>query len=271
VTLHIVNMNNVLKVLYLFLTVVATSCKVSHYIPPAVSTPLFKESGESVIQAFAGSNHLELQGAHAISNHLGAMTDVWVGFDGRYSFELAPGYYHAFKNNFCVEGYAGFGFASASAVTEVSRKNALSGITYTTKYVVTAPYQFLFFQPAIGYRVKNFEFAFIPRISYVKYADFNYDRYEKDNDYQRQYVQKNHVHRDALDFWSFQPTIMFRGGFKKIKAFASLSLNMINVRHEWEVASDQLYPEYQGALLAIGFHLRLGNNHDERKKGEQVR
>jgi len=235
------------------------SCSVSQYIPPTVSAPLFKEPNEAVLQGFIGLNHAEVQAAYSFKGNFAMMTDIWIGDDKRFSAELAPGFYFKGKNNFCIEGFAGVGFASASTVDESTRNSVLSGIKYTVKYETTAPYQFIFIQPGLGYRSRHWEIAVAPRISYVNYSDFYYSKFEKDNNYQRNYKLIEKVDKGQMAGWTLQPTLMVRACLKKVKVFVSTSINFISFNNGLILATRAFVPFGHPFLLSVGIHLRLGS------------
>ncbi|MGZ5191852.1 MAG: hypothetical protein ACXWCZ_12635, partial [Flavisolibacter sp.] len=214
----------------LIITAGMTSCAHVYYAPSTANAPLFTEKGETRINAlYASGGNIssfrggELQLAHAVSKNIGIMANGLVGGrtedvsywdwnsprgvheesgNGSY-LEFAAGYFNTFdsKKKWVGEVYSGVGFGT------VSNEYGAGDFTKVN-------HSKFFLQPSIGYKSKNFEFAFVPRISFIHWTPKEIQITIPENDY---------VNADMMgiksksNFVSFEPALILRGGGEDFK------------------------------------------------------
>jgi hypothetical protein len=170
-----------LVVLFSFLT----GCMPCYYAPNAQNVPVFTEKGDGngtfSFQFGALSVGMNVQGALAVSNHIGLMGN-YNHYSGRnesgtlngedYSSkfksnmgELGMGYYHTFHDKMVFEVYAGIGGSRIDTDYERYDGDGSSSIG-TTCY---------FIQPAIGYYNKHVQLALSTRLRIINFRDVKYD------------------------------------------------------------------------------------------------
>ncbi len=135
-----------------------SSCKIG-YVPSAVHTPMFKEGGQTNINASL-LYKADFQAAHSIDSHFFVHGDFSTTFNETSSnssssgnaitnsFTVGAGYYHYFNDVFMFEGLAGFGLGR-------------SEIDYS-KFIV---------QPTMGWVRKHSEIGFTPKFTLVTYDE----------------------------------------------------------------------------------------------------
>jgi len=229
------------------------SCSYSNYIPITVNEPMLKEAGEKQGTLYLGSNHVELQGAYAVTKHFGVVGDIWKGFDKRYSVELMPGYYYSAPNGFCAGFYAGAGIANTTGQHEIYSPRWLTS-DLQERWTNHTRYTSLMCQPGVGYRLKNFEIGFASRVSYVMYS-----RYETEYSYwfpnENTPVVTDTYKNNDLTMLLFQPAFNISAGLEHVKAFCSVSMN-IPVR-DIRYAYRPLHPTFEYYLVSSGLKIDL--------------
>lgn len=149
----------------LILVLAFTSCA-PVYVPNAINTPLFTEQHDASLQGSFGFNGYDVQAAYSPLKHFGIMANTGfyaVNDDSHSFFEGGIGYYGDFETNGRYEVYGGFGNGST-----ILNNNILADR-------VSANYNRIFIQPAIGAKMNVFEASFAPRISYVHLYDLRLD------------------------------------------------------------------------------------------------
>lgn len=150
----------------LLLTVIAFTSCAPVYVPNAINTPLFTEKHDASLQGSFGFNGYDVQAAYSPFKHFGIMANTGfynVNDDSHQFFEGGLGYYGDFETNGRYEVYAGFGNGNT-----ILNNNILAER-------VSASYNRIFIQPAIGAKMNVFEASFAPRISYVNLYDLRLD------------------------------------------------------------------------------------------------
>lgn len=162
---------------WIWLVLVMTGCT-SVYVPNARNSPMFRKAGE-----FQGSigfgNGLDLQGAVAVTNHIGLMANY--SYENRHSsqytttpdddeyhyhnfFEGGLGYYEN-QGKWVYEIFAGYGRGEGAGYDNY--------VWWGNQSVrATGRYQRVFIQPAFGMNKNIFQFSIVPRISIVDFEDF---------------------------------------------------------------------------------------------------
>jgi hypothetical protein len=191
----------------------------------------------------------ELQFAYAIQNNWGIMFNAFaaggkVNYDryiekgsGTYA-EVAGGYFNSLnKGDFWMaEVYGGIGKGWVNSTYDL---HDFSEIGFT-KY---------FIQPSIGYKSRNFEFAFTSRLGLVNWKVKNQLISNGDNLEQLDVINRN------PSFFVFEPGLMVRGGGKNVKG----QLGFTICRAKWDVAGFT-EPFTINLGLSFSFHMRKAVN-----------
>ncbi|HQQ95579.1 MAG TPA: hypothetical protein PLQ93_13575 [Bacteroidia bacterium] len=187
------------------LCIMLSSCIHYVYIPNSVNVPLLKEKNELHLSGIMGTGEYisttEAQASYAITKELGLMGSYMQarggtstdGGKGQYG-DLALGYFKPFKNDIVLEIYGGAG---------TSNQNHWFNQLNT---VYTIRFNKYFIQPSFGYSLKNFEFAFSTRFSFL---DF-----KPDSSIVPLY---NIAVPDNKTILLYEPALTLRAGWKYIK------------------------------------------------------
>ncbi|MGZ8537508.1 MAG: hypothetical protein ACXWV9_04545, partial [Flavisolibacter sp.] len=222
----------------LIITAGMTSCTHVYYAPSTPNATLFTEKGETRINATysSGGNMSSFEGgeiqlAHAVSKNIGIMMNGIAGGktedvsdwdwnstrgvheesgNGSY-LEFGAGYFNTFdtKKKWVGEIYGGFGFGT---VSNEYGSNDRTKVNHSKFFV----------QPSMGYKSKNFEFAFVPRLSFIHWETKEIQINRSENDY---------VKTDMLaiqskpNFISFEPALILRAGGEDIKVQTGFTLS----------------------------------------------
>ena len=238
-----------------------TSCQHIYYAPNTANSPLLKEKGETRINGLyshGGDSEYdgaELQFAHAFSKNIAVMAngftaskseyvDEYSGGNGNTEtgkgsyLELAAGYFKTFDKGkkWVFEIYGGYGSGTV--------KNS-----YGSNEQSTVGFGKFLIQPSIGFKSDYFEFALVPKLSFVNWKV-------------KQHSVTYNINQDNLDelnsinadpgFMTFEPSIIIRGGARALKA--QLSLTLSNYR-----AFTMLYSEglTESANLSLGISVNI--------------
>ena len=222
----------------LIITAGMTSCTHVYYAPNTANAPLLTEKGETKINGLyaSGGNMSSFQGgeiqlAHAVSKNVGIMVNGFSGGEtenvtdwdwnstrgvheesGKGSYlEFAGGYFNTFdsKKKWVGEVYGGFGFGT---VTNEYGSNDITKVNHSK----------LFVQPSIGYKSKHFEFAFVPKFSFIHWKPNEVRINSPENDYVL--VDMASI-RSKPNFITFEPAFLFRGGAENFKLQAGFTLS----------------------------------------------
>jgi hypothetical protein len=220
------------KVKILFLvSFYLSGCSRYYYAPNSHNVPLFQKKGEMRLSCNHAIGNVtdgtELQGAYAITNHIGITGNYYfVNGEGtsEYSckgsyYETACGYYYAFNKKFVFETYGGIGMADG-VYGDGARIH----------------YSKISLQPAIGFTSKYFDIVLSTRYGGLYYYKTkknslnNMDTYLKDK--RLQFLQ--------------EPAITLRMGWKNIKFQIQLcvSQNLTN-------------PDFQQETVNLNFSLYI--------------
>jgi len=159
---------------YVLLLLLAASCS-PLYVPNTRNVPLFKESGEFQAAVFATTAGADVQAAYAITDHVavmgnysrGSLKETSPDYTRKNSFgELGLGYYRV-KRHSRLEVFAGYGIGKGTSY------NQYYFFGLNNDVIATGKFNRLFLQPSIGTNNKNFNLAFTPRLSWVKYTEFS--------------------------------------------------------------------------------------------------
>ncbi len=166
---------------FFVLLLVASSCA-PVYVPNARNSPLFTKAGE-----FQGSmqlgNGLDLQGAVAVTNHIGLMANYSFAERNQNNFDAdaddeSEYHYHKFlegglgyyenQGNWCYEIFAGYGEGEGASYDNYEWFGGQSARA-------TGKFQRYFIQPAFGLNKKIMHVSFVPRVSIVDFTSFSSD------------------------------------------------------------------------------------------------
>lgn len=159
-------MKNRKNILLVFAVLLMGSCS-PIYLPPAAHTPLLKEKKEYQGGLYFGTHGFDIQGAYALSDH--------VGFMGTGSFSLFGGQ----QLNSHAYGEAGLGLFSSSAI---SRSSLYGGVGYgfakgktswntggqSFSGVASGRYLRPFVQTTIAFHTALFDMGINPRLAFVR-------------------------------------------------------------------------------------------------------
>jgi hypothetical protein len=202
-------------ILFLFVAFSLISCTHVYYAPNTPNVPLFSQKGETRINALfsttsssAGTGG-ELQAAHAVGRNAAIMINA---FAARSSNEVEKG-----KGRYLEFGMGGFRtpVRANSWVGEVYGGGGIGTVRYDFENKNNSKVNFsrFFLQPSLGYRIKNFEAAFVPRLSFVHWTVKEANFTSQD---QGSAIEITAI-RDFPNFISFEPTILIRGGGEHVK------------------------------------------------------
>jgi hypothetical protein len=204
-----------------------TACNHVYYAPNTANVPLLTEQGEvkanlSSISAFESrANGGELQVAYAPTGHFGihagglhigkrenTSNETVESGSGGYG-ELGVGYFTTLdkKRQWVFEIYGGYGGGSVY--------NNYGGGT-TSRVGINKMY----IQPAIGYKAKNAEFAFAPKI-----ANVNWQVKRLTGGFDEFTAREIFYIIEHENFFNFEPTLLVRAGGEVAKIQFSLTFS----------------------------------------------
>ena len=212
------------------------SCHHVYYAPNTTNAPLLSEKGETRINALYSSGNTsefnggELQFAHAVSKHMGIMVNGFIAGKSEEisdwnwnqnsshkekgsgsNVEFAGGYFKSFdeRKKWIGELYGGFGLGSVTNEYGYGDRSKVN----STK---------IFLQPSIGYKLKNFEFAVVPKVSLINWRikenRISSSENESAKDEMKAIGQKQ-------NFIAFEPALLVRGGGENFKLQLGLSFS----------------------------------------------
>jgi len=223
-----------------------TSCARYYYAPNSVNIPLLSEKEAKInVQYATGSvsEAFECQSAFAVSKHFGGMINTMLG-SSKNDYDLSTantnlsyidigaGYFTPINStSFIFEAYGGIG--TGGVRNDYAPGN--SRVHFTK----------LFLQPNIGIKVKGFELAFSPRLSWVKHNVVSYSDGMDNYDFQFLDYLSNHPYSFLIE-----PGAVIRAGGKNFMAQLQYT-GSINLTHP-----DNQYKQEQG-YFAIGFSIPI--------------
>jgi len=238
---------------WIWLIFVMSGCA-TVYVPNARNSPLFRKAGE--VQGSVGfGNGLDVQGAVAVTNHVGLMANY--SFEDRHSseyssnpndddyqyhqfFEGGVGYYEN-QGSWCYEIFAGYGRGEGA-----SYDNYVWWGTQSLR--ATGKYERIFIQPAFGMNKNIFHFSLVPRISIVDFKEFTSD------------ALSYTIDEKAKVF--FEPAFTGRVNLMDNHIFLGFQMGF-----SFPVASD-VYYDYRPVQFSTGLGFRFGGIHLKTKDAE---
>ncbi|MFL5763203.1 MAG: hypothetical protein ACJ77K_04615 [Bacteroidia bacterium] len=188
------------------------SCSTTLYVPNTVNAPLLKEKGEVKIVV----NSTEIQGAVAVTNHIGVMANGYYRDykNGDYEHsgglgEVGIGLFRSMAEDpFILECFAGAGLGNVNK-SEV----LMEGSSSRTRSFEAHGERF-FLQPEVGYSGKVFDIALSPRFTLLKYNSFNSNNYTA-AELAEDYLENGYLTNRMFAF--SEPAVTVRMGWKWIK------------------------------------------------------
>ncbi len=152
-------------------SVLASSCGPTYYVPNAQNVPLFTEQGQThaSVRISGGlyQTGFELQGAHAITEDRAVMLNVHAinleNGGGGYFGEAGYGLFRPLGKHFVFETYGGLGYGSLN--NQYYTEDGERQIKVNTDYLR------LFAQPQIALTTKVVDLAFTSRFSYINFGE----------------------------------------------------------------------------------------------------
>lgn len=182
----------------------------TYYVPNQQSVPLFREAGEANISGAIGggeySTNIQLNAAYSLTGHFALQADMaaWSSFDGSSGqlYELAPGYFAPFAENYVFEIYGGAG----KGITDFP----LFDLPYdyiTERYL---EYDRYFIQPGFGYSSRIIDLAYSMRLCFIDY--YGYIPRVALKEY-----EGNNLTKQLYQFGTLDPAVTIRFGWRFIK------------------------------------------------------
>ncbi len=162
---------NLLLVGAILSTCIFSGCVSSYYMPNAQNVPLHSEKDQASFNASLGTSFevasLDVQGSYAFEDNFALMVNGQFASSGDQNIEgensgkgniveLGLGFYEPLSKKFIFETYVGGGGGSAINRYDNSARSRV-GIRK------------IFIQPQIGFKTKNFDFAFTNRLNWISY------------------------------------------------------------------------------------------------------
>lgn len=223
------------------LTMLASSCGHSYYVPNLQNVPLFRQAGDNLVVLSSGSAMndgsmmLDAQGAYAITDHLvlsGAYlstlqessSDPELDYNKGSMYEFGAGFYTP------IGKIGSFGFLGGWG----SGKQRHQYHSYTNDFdfmhetepiletgQASIKYNQLFAQTSIGFATKTIDLAFSTRLNRVSYNNVHYQIDEEG--YEFFMLQRLTT---GTDFWWVEPALTLRLGYSPVKLQLQIGLNM---------------------------------------------
>ncbi|MBD0259768.1 MAG: hypothetical protein ICV83_28965 [Cytophagales bacterium] len=231
------------------------SCSHKFYAPNTHAVPLFQQQGEvrasGMLWTGTEVNGVELQGAYALTNHLGMVVNVIAARGGEvgdarsgygYLLEAGSGYFRPLGEYGVFEAYGGLGVGQAknryhSDRSVISTANSTVGLVR------------VFGQPSIGLTTPYFDAAFSTRVAWLSMHNPRETARGApafSGNYEWEYMRLN---PNSL---LFEPAATLRAGWKYCKLQLQMGVS-VNVTH----------PEFPQETLnmSIGLYLSLADKY----------
>lgn len=232
-------MNPFSRLTLLFITTITASCA-AVYVPNAVNVPLLGTTGDAHINAAAGMNGYDLQGACAVTDHIGVMLNT--SFANRQSdssddfhrhsfFEAGAGYYLPMGEIARFEAFGGAGWGTVAGLSASNSLDTNNWFYYNDR--VEGSFYRVFIQPSIGFTTDFFDMAVTTRTVY-----FNaYELADDDSDWK------------TMSSFVFEPTLTMRAGYKHVMAHVQTGASI-------PFAGDD-YFKWRPLILNVGIAVRF--------------
>lgn len=238
---------NLLPLLYV-VTLMSSGCVRYYYKPNAVNTPLLTEKNQ-LQAAVAGSSSnndanankgrstlVDVQAAWSPLKHVGVIANY-----SHFSFRPeTPDFIHGNQEARAhvleagAGGYYALGRHKVKMVTELY----LGGGGGSIRSDVNMRFYRLFVQGSIGMRTPWADIAFSPRISRVRYTDFDDGGHDMYYLWQQELTTQDGDRIDKHTYYFFEPCFTLRAGYKyaKVQVQCALADKISDVRWNYSVA-----------------------------------
>ena len=224
--------------LYLGSVLLLLSSCASLYVPNTVNSPLLTEKKETAINLSYGMNGFDLQGAYAMTNHIGLMVNTSASpllnpngksFHGHLFAEAGLGCMFQFGESGVFDFYTGGGYGNIKSKSNV----VLDGKSNIDEAEGNG-YRY-FIQPSIGFKKSNFQFAFSLRGVLLDLDNVWYQN-------STQYTQEEGMF--------VEPTFNIRVGKKRVMFQSQIGLSMPIEPSATEI-------RYRPLMVSLGLCMRL--------------
>lgn len=232
-----------------------SSCSHTYYLPTSPNVPLFKEKNEvqangSLGYDGTGIGSKQAQVAYSVTNHF-AVTGTYADFHGgdqnRFDYgqaqyyEMTAGYFKPIHNQLVFDVFGGYGYCQQYHQFSVYETASLD-------------FHKLIVRPTIGYTSNYFDVAFTSSINHLSYNNASINIIRSKNDLEL--IQK--LDR-AKNIFLFEPSMMYRLGWKYVKFQAQWSITVPLNHHDLDLNSGQV-----SAGLSFAFAQRFMKDRDSR-------
>lgn len=208
------------------------------YLPPAANIPQFSEKGETQIATHVGTNGIDVQGAHSLTNSFALMGDISLNIapsetNSHFYGEIAGGFFKPTENILRLSAYGGLGFGDSKGESSWT----FNGTVITDQAAASLFRAFL--QANVGVSSQVVDFSLATRAIYLRVS-----YKEKDN---------QPVPSDPVYGFLIEPVLSLGLGSSRIKAVAQVGLSL--------PLSQEIDFEYNPILMSIGlqFNLKKGD------------
>ncbi|HPJ38749.1 MAG TPA: hypothetical protein PK253_08585 [Spirochaetota bacterium] len=188
------------------------------YRPTVLNAPMFRSQGQIKLSGHSSMAGYEVQGAAAVSDHIGVVVNSVVAANSSAEeeqngetvkiknktrqLEGGLGVYHAFRSGVVTELYAGYGYAYSRTLSDEG----------PSPDVVEATYHRFYAQPALGFVDDYFEVGLAVRVLHLN--AFEYHDYSNGD-------------TDPHSGTFVEPVIFMRVGFRQLKLEGQLGASII--------------------------------------------
>jgi hypothetical protein len=146
------------------------------YIPVSQNTPLFGKNKALQINAYGGTNHIELQAAHNPGKHVALAANINFG-SGFSIYDVAAGWYGSNASaKWRGEVFAGYGYNSNIAYQTANYNSLLQ--KPVSNFDIYSLYDKYYLQPAVGYfnEIKMYKMKYAFALS-ARFSALNFKSY----------------------------------------------------------------------------------------------
>jgi hypothetical protein len=253
----------------LVLIFLVSGCAVrSVYIPVSQNAPLFGKNKSIQLNAYPGTNHMEVQAAYNPGKHFAMAGNINFG-SGFSIYDAAVGWYgYGNSEHWRAESFIGYGYNSNIAMQTANYNSILQ--KPISNYEIYSLYDKYYFQPSAGYfnEIKmykmKYSFALSARLSALYFKTYSFKEIDADATQatsQTVYL-KNKVYENKT-LYLLEPCFINRVGVRNIYAI---------LQGQFFIPySDQIDVSYtkfsQGFLLSLGLQYVINfKPHGDAKK-----
>lgn len=221
------------KVFAICLCLIAIGCSPKFYTPNTQNAPMLQQQGQANVTVAGNGNQVELQGAYAVSDHIGVQlngglfipkdTDKGNGGSGNF-VEVGAGYYTPLSDNITFEAYGLFGKGSFE-----NHLPTILDANPETNGNLEASISRFGIQPGVNYQTGSIGVGLSSRICQLSYSNVEGDLIFGNVD-QVQYLTDNNSNL------LIEPALTVRGGTERLKVqlqiMASINTTVSDFRQD---------------------------------------